>query len=197
MRDIIIVGAGTAGSYLANRLEGKDILILEKNKKIPLRDSGIVSTDFKKFFPEKNLIEEEITKMIAKSPNKEFSLQSEKPFAYILRRIRFAKHLRKRAKRKAKIRYEFVKRIVHKKDRVVVYTNKQEHEAKMVIGADAAYSVVRRSVGIKDPKFFIGLMVRANVQSDDIEVYFNKYYSPDFFSWTIPKKEYGLISAIR
>jgi flavin-dependent dehydrogenase len=197
MRDIIIVGAGTAGSFLASRLKNKDLLILEKNRKIVLRDSGIVSADFKKFFPEKKLIEEEIREMIAKSPTREFSLKSEKPFAYILKRIRFAKYLRNSAKKNAEIKYEFAEKIIYEKSRVRVLTNKGEHEAKMIVGADAGYSVVRRSIGIKDPKMFLGLMVRARVKLDKIEVFFNKHYSPDFFSWAIPKKEYGLITSIR
>ena len=199
MYDIIVVGAGTAGSFLASILENKDILILEKNRRIALRDSGIVSADFKKFFKEKNLIEDEISEMAARSSKHEFSLKSDKPYAYTLKRVKFAKHLREKASKKAKIKYEFVKKVEYEKDKVRVLTDKGEHEAKMVIGADAAYSTVRRAVGIKDPEFFIGLMVRAKPKttSKNIEVHFNKHYSPDFFSWVIPNKEYGLITAVR
>src|SRR3989344_7004633 len=199
MYDIIVVGAGTAGSFLASRLENKDILILEKNRKIPLRDSGIVSTEFKRFFQEGNLIEDEISEMAARSHKHEFSLKSGNPYAYTLKRVKFAKYLRKKASKKTKIKYEFVKKVEYEKDKVRVLTDKGEHEAKMVIGADAAYSTVRRTVGIMDPEFFIGLMVRAKPKttSKNIEVHFNKHYSPDFFSWVIPNKEYGLITAVR
>ena len=79
-------------------------------------------------------------------------------------------------------------------------TNKTTHESKMIIGADGATSVVRRSLAISNPLLYTGLFVRTKnpLETKKITVYLNKYLSPDFFSWIIPQNnEYGLITAIR
>ena len=70
-------GSGIAGSYLASQLNDLDVLIIEKNRKITLKDSGIVSSDFKKFVKDRSLIQDKIKEMHFISPSgKEFSIKS-------------------------------------------------------------------------------------------------------------------------
>ena len=100
MYDIIIVGSGVAGSYMTSLLADFNVLVIEKDKKVILKDSGIVSKKFNDFFDEKNLIKDEIDEMIAVSPSGfEFSLKSEDPYAYLLERKKFSFFLRKTLKR--------------------------------------------------------------------------------------------------
>src|SRR3989344_4922349 len=87
MYDIIIVGSGVAGSYLSSLLADFNVLVIEKDKKVILKDSGIVSKNFDNFFDDKKLIKDEIDEMVAVSPSGyKFSLNSESPYAYLLER---------------------------------------------------------------------------------------------------------------
>lgn len=200
MHDVVIVGGGVAGCYLSSLLLGTDnldILVLEKDKKVRPKDSGIVSTDFEKHLPLEGLMKAKIKKMRCVSPGKkEFFLSKDAPFAYILKREKFSRFLRNSA---GKIKYETVIQVTSDRDGVTVVTNKGKHRARVVVGTDGTKSVVRSSFRIPDPKLSVGIMVKAKEKMrDEITVFFNKYYSPDYFAWIIPQnKEYGLITAIR
>ncbi len=199
MYDVIIVGGGVGGLFLASRLEGLDVLILERNKKITLRDSGIVSNQFKQFFKESKLIKNRINTMELFSQKESIILNTSKPFAYILKREEFTKHLRTLARKKAKIKYETVTDINYSKDGATVKTNSGEYKCKVVVGSDGCNSIVRQTAGISGPKIAIGIMIiTKNNIGNNIKVFFNKHYSSDFFSWIIPQNnEYGIISGIR
>lgn len=199
MYDVIIVGGGIAGAYLASKLDGLNVLLIEKNKNIVPKDSGIVSKDFLEFF-DKKFVKNNIDKMDAFSPSGyTFTLQSSSPYAYILKREIFAKYLRIQAKKSAEIVHATAEEVKFEKDRVVVKTTAGVYEGKMVVGADGGNSLVRRAAGIEPPRLSLGIMIRSrNNLQGNINVFFNKYFSPDFFSWVIPQNnEYGLISSVR
>lgn len=192
MYDVIIVGAGVAGCYLASQLN-INVLIIEKNKSVFLKDSGIVSTKIDKFLDFKKRKEIKEMKIISPSGSS-FELKSEKAYAYLLNRIEFSKFLRKEAKKKAKISYETVLDINYKEDFAEVITDKSTYQAKMVVGCDGANSTVRRKF-IKDVNLCTGIMCFTKMDKKEIEVYFNKEYSKDFFTWIIPQSnEYGLMT---
>jgi flavin-dependent dehydrogenase len=197
MFDVIIVGGGITGAYLAGRL-GLDVLLIEKNREIVTKDSGIVSKDFLDFF-DKKLIKKPITRMDVFSPSGfTFTLHSPEPYAYILKRELFSKYLISKAKKNAKIIYGTVTNVKYEKDRVIVQTTSGTFEGKLIVGADGANSIVRKAAGIESPRLSVGLMVKTKNLQGNINVFLNKYFSPDFFSWIIPHNdEYGLITGIR
>ena len=199
MYDVIIVGCGVAGGYLASQLRGLDVLVLEKDNNVILKDSGLVSSHFRQFFP-KRLIKSKIKEMRAVSPSGiTFTLGSEKPFAYILKRKGFSRHLRSISRKNADVKYESVKKVTYSDDCVSVVTSGGEYKSKLVIGCDGTFSIVRRTLGIKLPGMHPGIFVRTkkNLQHKVIDVYFNKYFSPEFFSWVIPQiNEYGIITSV-
>jgi flavin-dependent dehydrogenase len=199
MYDVIVVGAGVAGSYIASKLDA-DVLVLEKDKDIFLKDSGIVSSSFKDFF-NANLIQNNIKQMQFLSPSGiEFVLNADEPFAYLLKRRLFSFHLRKLARKNAKIRYETVRKINYLHNSVEVHTDSGVYESKLVVGTDGATSLVRKFMGVPSPTLYTGIFSRAKlpIESNQIKIYLNKYFSPDFFSWIIPQNsEYGITTAIR
>ena len=201
MHDIIFVGAGVAGCHAASLLPGRlDILLLEKDKKVRPKDSGIVSRQFTSFINEPGIIKTGADEIECVSPSgNRFSLRGSENFIYILRRKKFTRYLRKRAREKGSLAFENVSEVIHRKDRVTVRTNKGEHDAKIVVGCDGANSVVRKSMNIAQPSLSLGIMVKTrHKMREKIQVFFNKHYSPDYFSWIIPQnKEYGLITATR
>jgi digeranylgeranylglycerophospholipid reductase len=193
MHDLIVVGAGVAGSFLASRLKDMDILVLEKSRKTKT-DSGIVSGRISKFLPKK-FLDREIREMKFVSPSgAEVCLSSQKPFAYFLKKD-FPQQLRKEARKTSKIRYETVRSIEYLEDAVIVFTDNNDYKCSMLVGADGASSVVRKTAKIKEPRLCLGMLVRARLDNE-VKIYMNKYFSPDFFSWKVPG-EYGLITSIR
>lgn len=199
MYDVIIIGAGMAGSYLASQLDGLNVLIIESTRKVKPRDSGIVSSRIFHFLHDRSLIKNRIKTMKLKSQNIEITMHTDKPFSFILDREKTSVLMRRAARGNARIIYETAKEIIYENDSVRVITESGEYQSKIVVGADGANSIVRRTNFIKPPKMAAGIMCRCDIlPGRDIEVYFNKYYSPDFFSWTIPQNdEYGLMTATR
>jgi len=200
MYDVIVVGAGVAGSYIASKLDA-DVLVLEKDKDIVLKDSGIVSHDFFEYFNEKALIQDNLQQMQFISPSGlEFVLSADEPFAHILKRRRFSLHLRKLARKNAKISYETVRKINYLHNAVEVHTDSSVYECKLLVGSDGAHSLVRKFLGISDPLLYTGIFARAKlpIESNKVKIYPNKYFSPDFFAWIISQSnEYGIITSIR
>jgi flavin-dependent dehydrogenase len=198
--DAIVVGGGVAGAHIASQLRG-DVLLIEKNRKILPKDSGIVSKRFTEIFPkEKKLIKFRISRMECVSPSgMTFDLKSEEPFAYILRRRKFSRFLLNNAKRNSDVTREMVQDVKFFRGGATVITNEGKYDTNMVVGCDGSVSAVRKSIGIANPKLALGIMVKTPRRMEgDISVYFNKYFSPDFFSWLIPmNREYGLMTAVR
>ncbi len=196
MHDVIIAGCGLGGGYLSKLLsDGIDVKVIEKNRKIVPRDSGIVSGRFIGLVEDaENFIGHEIHKMKINSATKSFMLGSDNAFAYILKREKLLKSLRK----EKNICYETITNIIYSSDKVIVETNKAVHEAKIIIGCDGAASAARRHAGIESPALYTGMLSRTSeIENDEINVFFNKFFSPDFFSWAIPQNnEYGLVTGI-
>ncbi|MBI4014797.1 MAG: NAD(P)/FAD-dependent oxidoreductase [Candidatus Aenigmarchaeota archaeon] len=200
MYDVIIAGAGPAGGTLASLIKG-DVLVLEKDKEAPLKDSGLVSSHFREFVDDDALVDSYVNEMEAVSPSgNTFLLRSDRPYAMLLKRKRLSYHLRIRAKENTTVRYERVRGFRCEKGSVIVETSKGTHEAKMIVGCDGTLSDVRKSMGIAPPAMVPGLFARTRqkLKHDRIKVFFNKFFSPDFFSWIIPQEnEYGVMAASR
>lgn len=201
MYDVIILGAGVAGSYLAQLLKKNDInfLLIDKEDKNEhfKDDSGVVSKEFLHLMKDidmngKNIIRDRIKEMDFVSPDKNtVSIRGEENFAYVLNK----KILEEKLHNGLTIKKEKAWKIDIFNDHAHVWTDKNDYKCDIVVGADGADSFVRNQMNMEKPKIVNGLLLRTKKRGDkkNVQVYFNKDYS-EYYAWHVPKnREYGLI----
>ncbi|NOQ38294.1 geranylgeranyl reductase family protein [archaeon] len=205
--DILIVGAGPAGTYLAEKLASKgiDTTIIEKKKEIGKHAcSGLVSTRINDFVKiDNSLIENKIKGSTFHSKNTSFTIKRQDTQAYVLNRPAFDRFMADRAKSSgAKLLTGISFESYHTKDgRVYTKTDKETIQSKIIVGCDGAGSVVRKASGLNTGKKqqvsgILGYTDEKN-NSDLVELFYGKDIAPGFFAWKIPRgerTEYGLAS---
>ena len=209
MYDLIVIGAGAVGLYLAKEFQGKgnSVLILEKKNEPFLKlCSGLVSSrifdflspdisrseDYNNFF-EKNFLGARIW-----IGNSVFDFKGN---AWLFSREEFNRFLFKKAKEDGvEIRLgEEIVGIKEKDDFVEVFLSRGKSiKTKVLAGCDGLSSMVAKKAGFssyKKPLF--GVITHAKNQDKEIdlpELFFQKRF-PGFFAWRIPRKncvEWGL-----
>ncbi len=205
--DILIIGAGPAGTYLAEKLASKgiDTTIIEKKKEIGKHAcSGLVSTRIDNFVKiDSSLIENKIKGSTFHSENTSFTLKREDTQAYVLNRPAFDRFMAKRAESAgAEILTGISFESYHTKDGLAyTKTDKETIQSKIIVGCDGAGSVVRKASGLNTGKKqqvngILGYTDKKD-NSDLVELFYGKDIAPGFFAWKIPRgerTEYGLAS---
>lgn len=197
-----VCGAGPVGSYLAWKLSeaGYRTLLLEEHEKIglPLSCSGLVSRNIWNFVPEnKRLVEREIKGARIHLENKIHTFRSKQ--ALVLNRTMLDAFLAEKASRAGTEvmtgtrLFSFTER----PDGVSLYVKKsgfRNMKTKVLAGCDGPLSLVRKKMGIKQPKFLHGIFCYADEEPDSyVDLYYKK--TPGFFGWRIPRGdmvEYGM-----
>lgn len=189
MHDIVIIGAGVAGSYIAQQLSDEyDVLVIDKGHP-KIKDSGIVSRKISTFFKLRPIVKKRITKLELVSPSGYVTrLVSNKPFAYLLHRERLTRILRSGLN----IVNEMFRAADFFNDHVHVWTDESDYTCKLLVDCSGAVSTLK----ISRSKTFFGMLNRSKPFAGNIKVFLNKYFSPDFFAWEIPTNgEHGLITS--
>ena len=205
MHDVIVVGAGPAGSYAAYRCAalGLDTLLLERSRLPRKKACGGVTSKVLESFCGKEISE------IAECQGdgnklfydyKEIGFQDKKKLFF--KRDKLDYFITQMAEGAGcKIRDgEGAQSISIKEDRVTVTTQENEYSSHIVIGGDGAYSMVGRSVGlVNDRKRFYAAIcaeVEIDKASNDEMAEFGQsnhqhtHFFSDLlgFAWLIPKR---------
>lgn len=194
-----IVGCGINGSYLAWKLSKEhEVSVFEKKAKIGKEVcSGLVSERLWEYIPRsKDLIINTIDEAVLHFPKKEVSLRFFPKMLVLNRKPldRYVASLAEKTGAKITLGTE-VKKVYHiKGKKPQISVGGQVHEFDRLIGCDGYFSVVRKSLGIKDPKYRLGIYTYVSKRNDSHSV--DIYPTKNGFCWIIPRKrnlEYGIL----
>lgn len=208
--DVIIIGGGIAGSTTAIQLsETKlNILLIEKEE-FPRNKicGGALSVDtvhqlrklklntFEEFenFDDKNLIES--FGISYQNNHKDFSLKKLKEKCYVINRNSFDNFLFEKVKSLKNIEVKENEKVLDfmlHEDKISVISNKNSYSAKIIVGADGAYSVTARKLAKIMPKSNHYLLAAqcyfSNVKfehQNKVELHFCKDILPGYL-WIFP-----------
>lgn len=182
---VAIVGAGINGLYLSWKLSemGYDITVFDRKEKIGdnVVCSGLFSERLLNWLPEaESLIKNKIEYTLIHFPKKTIKVNFSKPF-FVINHAELDKLIAKKTKAK----------IILGKD-----VKKIPENFNKVIGCDGANSVIRKKLGLKNPKFRLGSLKieRGRASFNFVDV----WPCRTGFSWKIPRgdsMEIGQISS--
>jgi len=198
MYDVIVVGAGPIGSFIASRLAqlGYRVIVLEQKECVGenVCCTGIISVECFNTFNLEATIFGEANSAKFFAPCGEFiRLERGSPQAYIIDRASLDKSLRDRAQRHG-ANYLFsasVVAVTPETDCVsatVDYQGKQRtFTAQAIILACGSGSGLPEKIGLGEITDFVsGAQAEVDTDIDEVEVHFDQNLSPGFFGWLVP-----------
>ncbi|MBA7502765.1 Kynurenine 3-monooxygenase [subsurface metagenome] len=198
MYDVIVVGAGPIGSFIASRLAelGYRVIVLEQKEGVGenVCCTGIISVECFNTFNLDATILREMSSAKFFAPCGEFiRLERGTPQAYIIDRASLDKSLRERAQRHS-ANYLFsasVVTVTPETDCVsatVDYHGKQRtFTAQAIILACGSNTRLPEKLGLgKITNFAFGAQAEVDTDIDEVEVHFDQNLSPGFFGWLVP-----------
>ncbi len=209
MHDLVVVGAGPAGSRLARRFaeDGADVVVLERGEVgVPLACSGHVSGDVWEFLPEdarSELVGNEIRGARFHVGDSSYEFYKDETVSYAIDRVGMDRVLADEARAAgARLRTETpVTSVEEDDDGVAVYTDDGEtYDARLVAGCDGPRSTVRDELSLPEPDELLqGVLGFADEGEANADALVDVYVDiPDFFGWRIPRGdcvEYGAASS--
>jgi len=210
--DVIVVGAGPAGSYVAGKLAalGYETVVLEQKERLDGRVccTGIIGQECASSFNiDENVILRRANSAKIFSPSGRLvRLWREETQAYIIDRAAFNLAMAKQAQAKGAqyILNSPVRNIEVRDDRVRVEAVHQEErssfEARVIVIATGFGSKLVERLGLgKTGDFVMGAQAEVSaIEVDEVEVYLGQEIAPGFFAWLVPTSHHkalvGLLS---
>jgi geranylgeranyl reductase family protein len=201
--DVIIIGAGPAGSTLAYELgrKGKRVLILEKEifpRDKPCGGGLTAKIDSVLSFDISHLIESEITEIaFTRKFRDKISGSTATPSVKIVSRMEFDNFLVDKTTESGAELVQGVKvmKIEDRGDCVVATAEGgREYQAKILVGADGALGVTSKSILSKnDPPFSFLVALKCEIPMDSLKSYEGKVKVdwgtiPGGYAWVFPQR---------
>ncbi len=196
MQDVIVVGAGPAGSLAARSLadKGYSVLILENHEVsgLPQHCTGLISEETMNASGVKPEVLNTLHKVEFVFPDgRSFTLSSSKSKGVIVDRVDLDQKMAEAAA-DAGASFSYADKYVSHtvKDAVFVDTDKATYKARSIIGADGASSAVAMTLGDNRPKEYVrGIQADVDYRMEDqdtFRVLVGNDIAPGFFAWQIP-----------
>ncbi len=213
--DVVVVGAGPAGSRTAELLAraGLDVLVLEEHREVgrPMQCAGLISTRAADLLGEELAVENHVSGASVHGPaGRVVAFDAGRTRAHVVDRAAFDHELAARAARAgARIRLgaravgvragaegcEVEVRDGH------AAASRELLECRVVVGADGPGSLVRRAVGLRRPREFLqGFEARLatphGIDTTAVHLFAGRDTAPGFFAWAVPVGEYELLAGV-
>jgi geranylgeranyl reductase family protein len=206
MHDVVVVGAGPAGSRYARKAtdRGLDVVVFEQGTiGEPLACSGHVSTDIWDYTEDArdDLLQNEISGArfhTGKPGSDEHLFYKDEIISNVIDRVGLDQHLAEvAAEAGADIRDGHTVVGVDEKPNYVTIEVRgpdgiEHHEARMVAGCDGPKSRVRRELGLPEPDELLHGVLgfdETTDHGDSVDVHLTV---PRFFAWRIPRGDAGV-----
>jgi len=198
--DVIIIGAGPAGSYIAYELasSGYDVAVFEEKSAPGLNAccTGIISTEcFQSLGLSTDGILTRINSAKFLSPSGRcLRLQTENNLAYVVNRLLLDKAITSKAQSRG-AQYFFsspVIDIIRGRSNIQVETlcsgAREIFNARVVVLANGFKLKMPRKLGLGEIKnFLVGAQAEIEAKNiDELEVYFSQEIAPGAFAWLVP-----------
>lgn len=189
-KKIAIIGGGIIGLYLAWKLSEKDhqVQVFEKKKEIGKKEcSGLVSERIFNFIPQaRKLIKNQIEFILVHAPRRTFKINYQEKF-YILEHEDLDREV-------AKLATAAGAEILLGRE-----MNELPQGFDRIIGCDGYNSMVRKRLGIREPKFRLGIQGFSSARSAGVHSanYAAVWLVSHGFIWEIPRgdrTEYGIMA---
>ena len=210
--DVLIIGGGPVGNYLANLLAGEmRVAVVEKKGSFGGKAcTGIIgSKNYRRLgFPDDAIINE-LRGATFYSRIQSFEISRSSTQAYVVDRKILERKLAERAVEKGADYYLKATFQGFKNGKAVIQQigERLEIDAEFYVGADGVNSTVAKAIGTNtEAEFLSGYEVEVvgNFRRDFVEVWINKDMNPEFFFWVAPVNEktarvgtFGSLSSLR
>ena len=201
--DVLVVGAGPAGSTAAARLAraGHRVRIVEEHPKVghPVQCAGLVSQRVLDLAGSTSFVRRPVRGATVFGPSLEsISFHADAPRAFVIDRAGLDIYLADRAARagaevRTATRFDSVE--PEAQDRIIVHLRGPDGEpeqvrTQLVLGADGVSSAVARAFRLRRPVEVLPAFEAEFPQSpgdaDTVEVYLGRRFAPGLFGWWIP-----------